>query len=375
MIDNKGCNFVPKAMNTTSTALGLMSGTSMDGMDAALVRSDGEVAEAFGPLLTRPYSADQRNLLTSVLGGAGNLATASAMITEVAAKIVQELLEKTELTSSDIRVIGFHGHTVDHRPAERITCQIGNGAELARRCGVDVIGDFRSADVAAGGEGAPLAPLYHAALAEGLERPLAVLNVGGVANVTWLGEGEAGGQAILAFDTGPGNALIDDWAHLHTDQVFDTDGRLAAAGQVDEARLEALLDHEYFFRKPPKSLDRNDFSLDPLEGLSPADGAATLTAFTARAVALAVRHFPVQARRWLCCGGGRHNPQIMAALAEALGVLVEPVEAVGWRGDALEAEAFAFLALRSLAGLPLSLPMTTGVARPLSGGVLFRARA
>ncbi len=373
MSDNKGRKIVPKAMMTNSVALGLMSGTSMDGMDAALVRSDGETAEAFGAMLTRPYSADQRKLLASVLGGVGDRAAAVAMVTEVATSIVDELLQKNELTSSKITVIGFHGHTIDHRPAEGVTCQIGDGAELARRTGIDVIGDFRSADVAAGGEGAPLAPLYHAALAQGLERPLAVLNIGGVANVTWLGEDEGEGQTILAFDTGPGNALIDDWCHLHTGQAFDSDGRLAAAGQVAEARLESLLKHDFFARKPPKSLDRNDFSFESLEGLKPADGAATLTAFSARAVALAARHFPAPVQRWLCCGGGRHNPQLMAALKGSLGAAVEPVEVVGWRGDALEAEAFGFLALRSLAGLPVSLPTTTGAGRPLSGGVLYRA--
>jgi anhydro-N-acetylmuramic acid kinase len=360
---------VPKARNRICTALGLMSGTSMDGMDAALVRSDGEVAEAFGPLLTRPYSAGQRDLLASVLGGVGDLDAAGAMITEAAVDIVDELLEKTGLISSGITIIGFHGHTVSHRPAERITCQIGDGAELARQSGIDVVGDFRGADVAAGGEGAPLAPLYHAALARDLAKPLAVLNIGGVANVTWLGEGDT----ILAFDSGPGNALIDDWVYQHSGHSLDSDGRLAAAGRPDEALLERLLDHEYFLRKPPKSLDRNDFLSDSLAGLNLADGAATLTAFSARAVALAARHFAAPARRWLCCGGGRHNPQLMKALGQALGVPVEPVEVVGWRGDALEAEAFAYLALRSLAGLPLSLPTTTGVPRPLKGGVVFRA--
>jgi len=236
-----------------------------------------------------------------------------------------------------------------------------------------VVNDFRSADMAAGGQGAPLAPLYHAALARGSkgtpELPLAVLNLGGVANITWIGAA----QRLLAFDTGPASALIDDLMLRRCGEAYDRDGKRAAAGQVSDAVLAVLLDDAYFSAPPPKSLDRNAFDAAPIEVLSTEDGAATLVAFTARTVALGLALCPEQARRILVTGGGRHNPTLMAALQEYTGVVVEPVEAVGWRGDALEAEAFAFLAVRALQGRALSVPETTGVARPLTGGVLHKA--
>jgi anhydro-N-acetylmuramic acid kinase len=346
------------------TALGLMSGTSLDGIDAALIRTDGERVDEFGPVLTIPYAEDFRRRLRAVLGKEGGSEAIETELTLLHAEAVRRLLAENQLPVPD--VIGFHGHTVLHRPAEGLTRQIGDGALLAGETGVPVVNDFRSADVAAGGEGAPFAPLFHAALAGDLEKPLAVLNVGGVANVTWIGSD----GAILAFDTGPGNALIDDWVLATTGRRFDDNGVLAATGTVDGAVLASLLDHRYFLKPPPKSLDRGDFNGAAVEGLSPADGAATLTAFTAAAVV--TDFLPEKPRRWLVCGGGRHNRTLMAMLQDAVGAPVEPVEAVGWRGDSLEAQAFAFLAVRSLRGLPLSLPTTTGVREPVSGGVLTR---
>ncbi len=277
-------------------------------------------------------------------------------------------------------LVGFHGHTILHRPAERRTWQIGDGALLAGLAQVDVVADFRSADVAAGGEGAPLAPLYHAALAAQRAKPVAILNLGGVANVTWIGPRTNGGDDdgaddILAFDTGPGNALIDDWVHRHTGGAADIDGALARAGAASAAYVAGFLAHPYFARKPPKSLDRDEFQGAIPEGLALADGAATLTEMTAASVAAATRHFPASPREWLVCGGGRHNPALMAALARNLGVRVRPVEAAGWDGDALEAQAFAYLAVRSVMGLPLSLPATTGAPHPVPGGRLFPAVA
>jgi anhydro-N-acetylmuramic acid kinase len=233
-----------------------------------------------------------------------------------------------------------------------------------------VVADFRSADVAAGGEGAPLAPLYHAALAAALPKPLAVLNLGGVGNVTWIGETE---HNLLAFDTGPGNAMLDDWVRRHTGQPADFGGALAHSGRVSASHVARFLVAPYFARKPPKSLDRDAFAAFAPDGLSAADGAATLTEITAAAVAAARLHFPEAAREFLVTGGGRHNPALMAALARLLGVPVRPVEAVGWDGDALEAQAFAYLAIRSARGLPLSLPGTTGAPRPISGSRLFKA--
>jgi anhydro-N-acetylmuramic acid kinase len=268
-------------------------------------------------------------------------------------------------------IVGFHGQTILHQPVRHNTWQIGDGQALADALGVDVAWDFRTADVAAGGEGAPLAPIYHAALAAALPRPLAVLNIGGVANVTWIG---ADGT-LLACDTGPGNGPLDDWAARHTNEGFDRDGRLSARGHLSLAVLNRLLADPYFARPAPKSLDRLDFSArlaaSGLDALSPEDGAATLVAFTAEAVARTA--LPEAPRRWLVCGGGSHNPTMMAALAARLGA-VAPVESVGWDGDALEAQCFGLLAVRVARGLPISFPLTTGVPAPLVGGVLSRAR-
>ena len=353
----------------TMLALGLMSGTSLDGVDAALVTTDGDRVDNLGPALTCPYPDVIRARLRAVLGGAGPVAEVEGEITRFHADVVAQLLGQAGLSASMVDVIGFHGHTILHQPDQRRTWQIGDGALLARLTGIAVVNDFRTEDVAAGGQGAPLVPVFHRALAARVERPAAVLNLGGVGNVTWIGDDDR----LLAFDTGPGNALIDDWALAHTGRPVDEDGALARAGQADGARVEAFARHPYFAQVPPKSLDRDDFrqlAQGLVAGMAPADGAATLTAFTARAVARACDHFPSPARRWLVCGGGRHNPAIMAALAAELAVPVEPVEVVGWDGDALEAQAFAYLAVRSLRGLPLTFPETTGGPRPSGGGRL-----
>ena len=363
-------------MAKTYTALGMMSGTSMDGVDAAILTTDGEHIAGLGPWLTAPYDEAQRARLRSVMDGADAVAPVEREITEVHEKLVNLLLEENNYTYSNIDVIGFHGQTIFHRPNEGQTRQIGDGALLARRIGIDVVNDFRSADIAAGGQGAPLAPLYHWARARDLERPLCVLNIGGLANITWIGPGQAAdGDTVLAFDTGPGNALLDDWMLAQTGTPLDRDGAQAARGEPDEAVLGQFLGQPFFRQSPPKSLDRNDFSLEALAHLGIADGAATLVALTCRAVARAAEHFPAPVERWLVSGGGRHNPALMAGLREILNGPVGPVEEVGWRGDALEAEAFAFLAVRSLRGLPLTLPGTTGVAKPLTGGTLHRAPA
>ena len=344
-------------------AVGLMSGTSMDGVDAALLRTDGETAITPGPALTLPYGPVIRERLRAIVGGHGPVDEVAREITLIHGEAVAALRARAAV--ADIDVIGFHGHTILHDPARRRTWQIGDGGLLARETGTVVFDDFRAADIAAGGEGAPLAPVYHAALAHGLDRPLAVLNLGGVANLTWIGAGE---NELIAFDTGPGNALLDDWAAGRTGMPYDRDGALAARGRVDAAALAVLLDHPYFARPPPKSLDRGAFDPAPVAGLGAADGAATLAAFTAAAVGRARVHLPVPPTRWLVCGGGRHNPVLMRMLAERTGAVVEPVEAAGWDGDALEAQAFAYLAVRSLRGLPLTLPGTTGVGAPLTGG-------
>ena len=345
-----------------------MSGTSLDGIDVAALESDGESRVVTGPALTVSYPDDFRERLRGVLGGVGPVAEVEAELTRLHSAAITEF--RARHPEVRVELIGFHGHTILHQPEHRRTWQIGDGALLARLTGCDVVADFRSADVAGGGEGAPLAPLYHAALAASLAKPVAVLNLGGVGNVTWVGEG---GQNLLAFDTGPGNAMLDDWVRRHTGQPADLGGTLARAGEVSPSHLSRFLAAPYFARKPPKSLDRDTFAGFAPDGLSAADGAATLTAMTAAAVAAARVHFPAPVREFLVTGGGRHNPEMMHALSWGLAVPVRPVEAVGWDGDALEAQAFAYLAIRSLKGLPLSLPGTTGAPQPISGGRLFKA--
>lgn len=348
-------------------ALGLMSGTSLDGIDVALLDTDGETSARPGPAATYPYDDEFRADLRGVLGEAGPVEAVERALTERHAAAIEDFLAAHAVPRESVEVVGFHGHTILHAPDRRLTRQIGDGALLASRLGLPVVNDFRSADVAAGGQGAPLVPVYHRALAAGLEGPVAVLNLGGVGNVTWIGED----GALLAFDTGPGNALVDDWALAHTGRPMDEGGRLSAAGRVRRDAVESFLHHSYFDRIPPKSMDRDEFhalAWELVRDCSPEDGAATLTAFTAAAVALAAYSFPRPVRRWLVTGGGRRNPEMMSGLSRTLAAPVEPVEAVGWDGDALEAQAFAFLAVRSLAGLPLTYPGTTGAPAPLTGG-------
>ena len=350
-------------------ALGMMSGTSLDGVDAALVETDGVTVSGFGPWRTTPYPGALREGLRDVIEGRGGRDAAERALTAFHADAAGALLAEAGMRREEVAVAGFPGHTVRHEPEAGLTDQIGDGAALARRLGIDVVNDFRSNDVAAGGQGAPLVPLFHAALARrsGLKTPLAVLNLGGVANVTWIG-GPAD-EDLLAFDTGPGCALIDDWVLNRTGAALDRDGRLARSGTIDRTALDALLAHAYFDAAPPKSLDRNAFDPAPVSRLSAGDGAATLVAFTAESARRALAHMPAAPLRWLVTGGGRHNPALMAALAERLGAPCDAVERVGWQGDALEAQAFGYLAVRSRRGLPLSLPGTTGVPRPVTGGV------
>ncbi|HYG91779.1 MAG TPA: anhydro-N-acetylmuramic acid kinase [Azospirillum sp.] len=347
------------------TVIGLMSGTSMDGIDAALVRTDG--VDRVEPLafLATPYHNGFRARLRACLGGRGDVADVERDLTESHAAAVLRLLAEAGVAARDVDLIGFHGHTILHAPKERRTWQIGNGALLAQRTGIAVVDDFRTADVASGGQGAPLVPLYHRALAATLPRPLAVLNLGGVGNVTWIGRNE---EDVIACDTGPANALVDDWVLAKTGARYDDGGRLARSGRVHALALTELLDNPYFDQPMPKSLDRDAFDPAPVRDLSPEDGAATLTAFTAFAVERVLPHLPEPPLRWLVTGGGRHNVTLMEMLADRLRAPVDPVEAVGWDGDALEAQAFAYLAVRSRLGLPLSLPTTTGVPTPVTGG-------
>lgn len=348
--------------------LGFMSGTSMDGVDVALVETDGE--RLFRPIaaLTHPYPAAFRERLAALVRRRGADPVAckelGRELAELHAQAAWTLLAGLPQADRRIDLIGFHGHTVDHRPRQRVTHQIGDAARLARALAAPVVFDFRSEDVRRGGEGAPLVPIFHALLVRALAKPIAVLNLGGIANLTWIGRD----GALLAFDTGPGNALLDDWLAATCGVAFDEGGRLARQGRVDQERLLHLLAHPFFQRPPPKSLDRNDFDTSAVVGLTPADGAATLTALTVEAVGRACRFLPEPPRRWLVTGGGRHNRTMLDGLRTRLSVPVDPIEAIGADGDALEAQAFACLAVRVLRGLPTSFPSTTGVPEPCCGG-------
>jgi anhydro-N-acetylmuramic acid kinase len=348
-------------------AIGLMSGTSLDGVDAAWIETDGEHVSRTGMAATLHYEESMRADLRRLLDLAPSIHPDDVFLRGVERRLTEDHAIAVAMIGQGADVIGFHGQTILHAPDRKFTWQIGDAALLAARTRTPVVHDFRSADVTAGGQGAPLAPLYHAALARDLPKPLMVVNIGGVANITWLG---ADGE-ILACDTGPGNGPLDDFLRQHTGQPFDKDGELAARGLVRQDHLTALMAHPYFARPAPKSLDRLTFSavLEPiLRGLNPADGAATLTAFTVAAIVAAP--VPAPPLRVLVCGGGRKNLTLMDRLRKAFGVPADPVETVGWDGDALEAQCFAFLAVRALRSLPLSLPGTTGVPAPLTGGVV-----
>jgi anhydro-N-acetylmuramic acid kinase len=370
-------------VTTSVLAIGLMSGTSQDGVDVALIDTDGERIAQFGATACRPYTRSERTLLRGATAAAANLtertarpdivAKAEQLVNDAHAEAVETFLAANDLKPADLAAVGFHGQTLLHRPERGLTLQIGDGRALAARLGIPVVYDFRAADVAAGGQGAPLAPIFHRALVRRLDRkpPVAVLNLGGVANVTYID-----GDALIACDTGPGNALLDDFLRLRTGHPLDTDGRKAAAGAVDERMIGHLLQHPFFAMPPPKSLDRNDFRGlvgATLDGIGIEDGAATLTALTAAAVAAIVPHLPRAPASWIVAGGGARNPTLMRMLGERLAPAhVESGHDAGWSIDSLEAQAFAYLAVRSLRGLPISFPTTTDVPQPLTGGVLAK---
>ena len=346
-----------------------MSGTSVDGVDVALIETDGERIASFGASLTVPYPDEVRRTIRAAFGAeqpSDATRAAERAVTDAHVAAAQRWSSERGIALSSLDLVGFHGQTITHRPEKRFTWQIGDGVALARALGVRVVDDLRTADVAAGGQGAPLVPIYHAALVRDLPRPLAVVNIGGVGNVTWIGED----GSLLAFDTGPGNGPIDDWCARRAGQRYDKDGALAAAGTVDRGRVERFSEHRFFALVPPKSLDRGDFNDAWADGLSVADGAATLTRGTARAIALAAQHFPTPVSQWVICGGGARNPTLLRAIAEETRGKVVTAENLGWDGDVLEAQAFAFLAVRSLRGLPLTFPGTTGAPRPMTGGRL-----
>ena len=358
-------------------ALGTMSGTSLDGVDAALVLTDGERIHGFGATAYRPYAAEERETIRAALGrwpGEPGVAEAAEVVETAHAAVMAPLAAGAEIA-------GFHGQTLAHDPAGRRTHQAGDGQVLAEVLGLPVVWDFRSADLRMGGQGAPLAPFFHFACARwiGAAAPVAFLNLGGVGNLTWLDPRAPAPDApgaCLAFDTGPANAPVNDLMQARLGRDRDEGGALAAEGDPDDRVVARFLRHPYFFRMPPKSLDRNDFAalLDAVAGLSDADAAATLTAAAAAAVAKGAEHFPAPVARLLVTGGGRHNATLMAMIAALLDCPVEPVETAGLDGDMLEAQAFAHLAVRVARGLPTSCSGTTGVAAAVGGGKISRPR-
>jgi anhydro-N-acetylmuramic acid kinase len=365
---------------TDAWTIGLMTGTVLDGMiDIAAVRTNGESVEEFGPWMLMPYPEEVRTLIADALTAAQEwgfvgpeppiFRSAEGALTLAQAEAVQRFLSEVEILPKQVSLIGFHGQTVLHRAPSVVsigaTRQLGDGELMARVTGIDVAYDFRSADMRAGGQGAPLSAAYHRCLLQRISAvaDVAVLNLGGVGNLTWWN-----GQDLIAFDTGPANAPLNDWIARHGLGSMDRDGGLAARGSVDEERLATLLTHPYFSAPYPKSLDRNAFPAAAVDGLNAADGAATLTALTAAAVGEALERLPKRPATLIVCGGGRKNPAMMNALRRRAGVTLLAAEDVGWRGDAIEAECFAYLAVRSIRGLPISFPLTTGVKSPKTGG-------
>jgi anhydro-N-acetylmuramic acid kinase len=361
--------------NSHLTAIGVISGTSMDGIDVSIVTTDGDRAVEAGAGRTYPYPAALRQRLLQLIAEPSRAQTdpldqLDEEVTDAHIDAIRRYIAETGSAARKIDLIGLHGQTVYHRPEIRFTRQLGIGSRVAEALKVDTINRFRHRDVESGGEGAPFAPLYHWALAAPLAQPVMVLNLGGVGNVTYID-----GDTVIAFDTGPASALLDDFVLRRRSVPYDKDGALAASGKPDAGLVKAFMDNPYFDRPAPKSLDRQDFHAraKSVEDLSDADGAATLAEFTVESVAASLRHVPRAPARWLVTGGGRMNAHFMRRLRERLGVVVDPVEAVGWNGDFLEAQCFGYLAVRSKRGLPLSLPSTTGVPQPMPGGELHRA--
>jgi anhydro-N-acetylmuramic acid kinase len=362
------------------TAIGLMSGTSMDGVDVALIESDGERIERLGPTGYRAYTRDERNLLRAALVDAIGmrdrnarskiLAEAEKAITAAHVEAVEMFLKENRIDRGKIDIVGFHGQTVLHRPDLRLTVQIGDGKALAKQLKLPVAHDFRAADTEAGGQGAPLVPVFHRALAGSFTevRPLAVLNIGGVANITYLDDG----NDPIAFDTGPGNAPIDDLMRARNGHTHDADGAFAAQGKADEKIVAKILADPFFTKAPPKSLDRAAFASLPLDSLPLEDAAATATAVVAASVAKAISYLRKKPAMLIVAGGGARNATLLAMLRERANVPVKTANEIGWSGDALEAQAFAFLAIRTLKGLPITFPTTTGAPKPMTGGVIAK---
>ena len=384
-------------MTEPDWSVGLMTGTVLDGeIDVALLRTNGEEILEFGSVATCHYSNGVRDEIRLAMDDASawsfsgdrpaSFVKAERSLTEDQAKAVNNTLTETGLNASQVSVIGFHGQTVLHRPPTNLqsclpgqfsrgdTVQLGDGALLSKLTGVTVVHDFRRADMRHGGQGAPLVPVYHQALLQQVERTEnlpALVNLGGIANITWWD----GQYNLIAFDTGPANAPLNDWIDSHEAGDFDRDGLIAGRGSVDEQKLQVVFGHSFFSAAFPKSLDRQDFSAllaDTLQGMSLEDGAAFLVAVCAGSIAQALTLLPEKPGQLVLCGGGRHNKTLFAEIRDRTGCDVVVAEKFGWRGDAMEAECFAFLAERVLRHMPTSFPSTTGCDIPVCGGTVSR---
>ena len=357
-------------------ALGCMSGTSMDGVDAALIETDGDRIVSFGPAAFEAFTDDQRRVLARALGkwpDAPEVAPAARIVEAVHLAVINRLMQDDPMPV----LLGFHGQTFAHDPRGLGTHQAGDGQALAQTLGLPVVWDFRTADVKLGGEGAPLAPFFHHACARYIkaDAPLVFLNLGGVGNVTWVDPSHSAPEtpgACLAFDTGPANAPLDDLMQNRHGKSRDEGGLLALSGTAENAIVDAFLSHSYFQRMPPKSLDRNDFPDLPalVADLPDADALRTLAACAAAAVARGLEHCPTAPTRVLVTGGGRHNAALMAELRARVPMDVDNIDSTGLNGDMLEAQAFGYLAVRVARGLTTSSPTTTGVAAAVGGGVI-----
>ena len=359
-------------------AIGLMSGTSLDGVDAAIIKTDGNQVIRFGKACHIPYTVEQREQLQEAFARAkrennpnvrsNSILIAEGVINRLHLDAINEIISINQLQKNDIEVIGFHGQTLLHKPEKGWSWQIGDGSELAENTGIKVVNDFRRFDVENGGQGAPLVPIFHRALLPNDETdfPVALLNIGGVANLTWFNGRDP--NDMVAFDTGPGNALLDDWIRKHSDLPYDKDGEISSKGNVQEILVNDLMNHDYFKEMPPKSLDRDAFDVSSLSMLSVEDGATTLIAFTVNAIKMAEVMCPDFVKKWYVCGGGAHNPTMMQMLSDELYGDVESISSIGFDGDYVEAEAFAYLAVRRIYNLPITFPGTTGINEPSTGG-------
>lgn len=370
--------------NKEVLAIGLMSGTSLDGVDVAIIKTDGHQVTRFGKACHIPYTVEQRDQLQEAFAHAkrennpnvrsNSILIAEGVINKLHLDAINEIISINQLQKNDIEVIGFHGQTLLHNPEKGWSWQIGDGRELADNTGIKVVNDFRRFDVENGGQGAPLVPIFHRALLPKDETnfPIALLNIGGVANLTWFNGHDP--NDMVAFDTGPGNALLDDWIRKHSDFPYDKDGKFSSKGNVQEILVNDLMNHDYFKEMPPKSLDRDAFDVSSLSMLSHEDGAATLIAFTVNAIKMAEVMCPDFVKKWYVCGGGAHNPTMMQMLSDELYGEVETISSLGFDGDYVEAEAFAFLAVRKLYDLPITFPGTTGILEPSTGGKVYNPR-